>query len=124
MPTPVLTVPSWTRWQDVDQDADQVLDSLEEKGVATVAKLMRSDRMVTLLRRIGELQDPEIGEKEGVKIEEAIKEEPGAERGGSTDEEYRLIVECNEIVGDIALEAPSAFARLLRETARKQDPMY
>jgi len=84
--------------------------------VATVAKLMRSDRMVTLLRRIGELQDPETGEQEGVKIEEAIKEEPGAERGTATDEEYRLIVECNEIVGDVAVEAPSFALRQEQNT--------
>jgi len=59
--------------QDEDADADMLLDSLQEKGVATVAKLMRSDRMIDLLASISKLQDATIGESETMKMEEAIK---------------------------------------------------
>ena len=59
--------------QDEDQDADLVLESLQETGVSSVAKLMRGERMITLIKRIGELMDPETGEQETMKIEENIK---------------------------------------------------
>ena len=59
--------------QEEEQDADMLLDSLQQTGVQSVAKLMRSDRMVALLKRIGELMDPETGESETQQIERDIK---------------------------------------------------
>ena len=62
-----------TSFPQDDEDADLLLESLQDKGVSSVAKLMRSERMVALLKRIGEFMDPETGDMETEGVEAAIK---------------------------------------------------
>jgi len=89
------------------------LDSFKQTSVQSVAKLMRSPEMILLLKQIEEL------------LENPSNMQSQEDRGPDTREadhaEYKLIVECNEVTGDISMEVGDIH-KFIRDRYSKKFP--